>query len=560
SGCINLASITVDKDNQYYLSENSVMFDKQKTILIAYPAKKSDASYQVPSTVTSILASAFYACENLVNISIPTGVTSIGSLAFYGCSSLESIVIPNGVTTISANTFYGCGSLESMTLPFVGESRTATSGSGLFGFIFGTTNYVGSVETNQYFSATQSTAYYIPSSLRTVIITDTRNLQYGAFYDCANLENIVIPNGVTSISSNTFHGCGSLKSISLPFVGGSRTITSGNAMLGYIFGTTTYEGSTATNQYYTPTLFTTYYIPTTLSTVIITGASMIQSGAFSGVSSLTSISVPFIGASRTATGNTALLGYIFGTINYTGSTPTTQYYSSTQFTTYYIPTNLASVVISDPTTIPYGAFYNCSSLLSISISSSAESISENAFYNCFNLDNISLPFIGASRTATEGSALFGYIFGTTYYLGSTATTQYFNSHSSITYFIPTLLRTVVITDGSEIPFGAFYNCSGVTSITLPSSVTKIGDSAFSDCSGITSITLPTGLTSLGSSAFFGCSGLSRVFIPQSVTTIGDNAFNGCINITIYVKVNSKPIGWSIDWNSTNRPVVWGAQA
>ena len=78
---------------------------------------------------------------------------------------------------------------------------------------------------------------------------------------------------------------------------------------------------------------------------------------------------------------------------------------------------------------------------------------------------------------------------------------------------------------------AFSGCSGLTNLTIPSSVTEIGDAAFRDCSGLTSFTIPFGVTSIGSWAFSGCSGLTSFTIPSSVTSIGSKAFSGCSGLT-----------------------------
>ena len=88
---------------------------------------------------------------------------------------------------------------------------------------------------------------------------------------------------------------------------------------------------------------------------------------------------------------------------------------------------------------------------------------------------------------------------------------------------------------------AFYGCSGLTSLTLPSSVTSIGDWAFYGCSGLTSLTIPSGVTSIGYSAFSGCRGLTSLTIPSGVTSIGWHAFYGCSGLTsIYVYPENLP--------------------
>ena len=79
--------------------------------------------------------------------------------------------------------------------------------------------------------------------------------------------------------------------------------------------------------------------------------------------------------------------------------------------------------------------------------------------------------------------------------------------------------------------GAFAECSSLTSISIPDSVTSIGDSVFEGCSRLTSITIPDGVTSIGDSAFSGCSSLTSIIIPDSVISIGVKAFAGCKNLT-----------------------------
>ena len=88
---------------------------------------------------------------------------------------------------------------------------------------------------------------------------------------------------------------------------------------------------------------------------------------------------------------------------------------------------------------------------------------------------------------------------------------------------------------------ALFNCIGLTSLTLPSSVTEIGEHAFLNCRGLTNFTIPSGVTKIGGAAFFSCYGLISLTIPSSVTAIGSGAFNGCSGLTsIYVYPENLP--------------------
>ena len=88
---------------------------------------------------------------------------------------------------------------------------------------------------------------------------------------------------------------------------------------------------------------------------------------------------------------------------------------------------------------------------------------------------------------------------------------------------------------------AFTGCSGLTSLSLPSGLTSIGDQAFHECSGLTSLSLPSGLTSIGNQVFCYCSGLTTLSLPSGITSIGYNAFYGCSGLTsIYVYTEKMP--------------------
>lgn len=175
-------------------------------------------------------------------------------------------------------------------------------------------------------------------------------------------------------------------------------------------------------------------------------------------------------------------------------------------------TNLTSVKILEGLTyIGSYAFNDCSNLIEVVVPKSVTQIGSGAFSGCGSLVSMTLPFVGGNAYATSASSstLFGYIFGASSFYGSTSITQYYSSYSSKTYCIPTCLKTVTIT-GGNINYGSFYNCSNLTSITLPSSLTSIGDKAFYNCSSLTSITIPDSVTSIGQNAFYGSTNLASV--------------------------------------------------
>ena len=117
-GCLSLESIMVDVNNAYYSSDAyGVLFDKNKTILIRYPAGNARTEYFVPDSVITIDDYAFEYCANLESITMPDSVISIGYAAFTDCSSLISITIPDSLTIIRNMTFRYCTNLESIIIP-----------------------------------------------------------------------------------------------------------------------------------------------------------------------------------------------------------------------------------------------------------------------------------------------------------------------------------------------------------------------------------------------------------------------------------------------------------
>ncbi|MGN0469434.1 MAG: leucine-rich repeat protein, partial [Acutalibacteraceae bacterium] len=114
--CESLKRIDVNLNNMYYSSSDGVLFDKNKTALITYPAQKAGA-YTVPNSVTKIYAYAFSRCAGLTGITLPEGITEIKDYTFDACTALTNIELPAGVSRIGGYVFISCKALKSIVVP-----------------------------------------------------------------------------------------------------------------------------------------------------------------------------------------------------------------------------------------------------------------------------------------------------------------------------------------------------------------------------------------------------------------------------------------------------------
>ena len=192
----------------YFIYDNKVLFDKDKSKIIAF-RDKNTTSYVIPDSVTRIGESAFRHCSSLSSIVIPNGVTRIGDWAFRGCSSLKSLVIPNSVTSIGNYAFYGCSSLNNLVIPdgvtSIGD-RAFEGCSSLHSVAL--PNSVTSIGDGAFYGCSSLSSIVIPNS-----ITSIRNC---AFQFCSSLNEIIIPDGVTSIGDYAFDNCSVLIDIVIP--------------------------------------------------------------------------------------------------------------------------------------------------------------------------------------------------------------------------------------------------------------------------------------------------------------------------------------------------------
>jgi len=115
--CISLPAIEVAAGNDYFTSENGILFSKDKKIFRQYPIAKQGNSYTIPDGVTTISYDAFGGCTGLSSVIIPKTVTTINDWAFGDCSNLKSVVIPNGVTYVGECVFTRCVNLTSLSFP-----------------------------------------------------------------------------------------------------------------------------------------------------------------------------------------------------------------------------------------------------------------------------------------------------------------------------------------------------------------------------------------------------------------------------------------------------------
>ena len=343
-----------------------------------------------------------------------------------------------------------------------------------------------------------------------------------------------------SIGKFAFYGCNSLTSITLPFVGSSKTASGYDQVFGYIFGYDTTSSSAssisgATYQYDGDTAYYHYYIPSSIESVTIIGGK-IPYHSFYNCSKVTNVT---IGDSLTSIGSDAFYNCSSLTsIYYTGNVASWCEISGlgnlmSNSRTLYIDDKIVEgnlVIPDNVTSIKDYAFRGCSGLTNVIIPDNVTSIGEAVFKDCTSLESITIPFVGSSKTASGFAQVFGYIFGYTTTSSSLsisgATYQYSTKDHNFHYYIPSSIKSVTIT-GGKIPYHAFYNCSGLTSVTIPNSVTSIGAYAFSYCRSLTNITIPDSVTSISDYAFQYCTGLTSVTIGKGVTAIGGSSFEYC---------------------------------
>ena len=461
SGCTGLTTVNFNADScttagssinrAFYGSSNITSFNFGSNVKVIPDylccGMTGLTSVTIPDSVASIGSEAFRNCSGLASVAIGNSVTSIGNDAFSGCSGLTSVTIPDSVASIGSTAFSGCSGLTSVT---IGNSVTSIGNDAFSGCTGLTTvNFNADSCTTAGYSS-YSRAFYGSSNITSFNFgSNVKVIPSYLCYGMTGLTSLTIPDSVASIGSEAFRNCSGLTTVN--FNADSCTAVGSSAFSGCSNMSTFNFGS---NVKVIPGSLC-YRLTGLTSVTIPDSAISIGDGAFSGCTGLTTVN--FNADSCTAVGSSAFSGCSnMSTFNFGSNVrviPGSLCYGLTGLTSVTIPDSVAS--------IGEYAFSGCTGLASVAIGNSVTSIGDDAFRGCTGLTTVNFNAESCTTAGSSSRAFYGCNNITSFNFGSNV---------------------------RVIPSYLCYEMTGLTSVTIPESVTSIGSNAFSDCTSLYSIT------------------------------------------------------------------------
>lgn len=506
---------------------------------------------EIPTSVATIGENAFANCSGLQHVAIPEGVTEIGSKAFYQ-SGLTSVEIPKGMKSIGAQAFGDCDNLQDVIFvePAVTIADPAFTGvddlSGVY--YFGTEEQWGQMVegmehdallTAERFHIVQRGAcgaedadlsWFLDSSNELILLGIGAMMDYEAETAApwdewkAEIKAVIIKDGVTSIGSYAFDGYTALESYTYSPTSELETI-----------GAHAFEGCTALTAIGGPDSVTTvgdyaYAGCTSAASVTFNHADLGQY-AFSGCSGLTGNIA--IGGNLGAYAFKDCAGLEGVTV---GGANVGQYAFSgcAALTTVILDKNVE--------TVESYAFAGCTAVEKVWIYGSGTVVAKHALDDCTNLTTAGPIGSGCSYQFAWEEEIPAYAFA--WWSGLTAVTlpDTITSIGEYAFYKCSSLTSAAIAEkmpvideeapeSGESEGGEPEDIVSAVGLILPAGVLTVGNSAFRECAALPGVEIPEGVTTIGSSAFRDCAAVTRLIVPASAAAVGSHAFDGCNALT-----------------------------